>query len=91
MHVDKFRQLPSETLRHAEKAGTAIFADAGVSLGGSEGRERAPRRDGQRHRSCCSFTGAAERMIAGPVWADGTRSGSPIPGRDTSSSIEWQN
>ena len=49
LHVDNFASLPSETLSKAEKAVTAIFADAGVSLELVDGRERAPRRDGQRH------------------------------------------
>ena len=49
LHVDNFASLPSETLSQAEKAVTAIFADAGVILEWVDGRERTPRRDGQRH------------------------------------------
>jgi hypothetical protein len=46
--VDNFASLPSETLNLTEKAVAAIFADAGVRVVWIDGRERPPRRDGER-------------------------------------------
>lgn len=83
LHVDNFANLPSETLHPAQKLVAAIFADAGVRLVWVDGRERPPRREGERHlRVLLLSPEMSERKIAAEgVPANVLARAARVPGR----------
>ena len=92
LHVDNFASLPSETLSQAEKAVTAIFADAGVILEWVDGRERRAATDSGTSKYCsCHGTwanGRSRRTVLGRRYSVKQPEFQGVP---TSSRIAWRN